>query len=191
MLNTAIRWSGALLIAAAVLLGSATILVSSSPDANAPFSTPVSYLFLVGAILLLLGLPGMYARQANNAGWLGLAGYALLQAGSVLFVMLATPGLWYPSIKEPFPESVSAFLLGIALTLGLLLTGIATLRARVFPRWASILLLGATALFFFGFFVAELLPPVPGPGVVLGILLALALAWIGLAMWTSELGHAG
>ena len=182
MANTAVRWSGLLLIVGAVLLGAAIVGVSLSPVANQAFSPLVSYLFLLAAILLLLSLPGMYARQAKDAGWLGLAGYALLQAGTVLFVMLATPTLWYPSIKGPYPESLSGFLLGIALTLGLLLTGIATLRAGVFPRWASILLLGATALFFFGFFIAELLPPVAGLGALLGILLAFALAWIGVAM---------
>lgn len=182
MADSAIRWSGLLLIVGAASLGGAIVLATLNRVANQAFSPLVSYLFLLAAILLLVSLPGMYARQTNAAGWLGLAGYALLQGGTVLFAMLATPGLWYPSIKEPFPESVSGGLLGIALILGLLLTGMATLRAGVFPRWASILLLAATALLFFSFFIAELLPPIPGLGALLGILLAFALAWIGVAM---------
>jgi hypothetical protein len=182
MANTAIRLSGLLLIVGAALVGAAIVLATLRPVTNIAFSPQVSYLFLLGALLLLVSLPGMYARQANQAGWLGLVGYVLLQAGTVLFAMLATPGLWYPSIKAPYPESVSGGLLGIAIILGLLLTGIATLRARVFPRWASILLLGATALFFFSFFIAEMLPPIPYLGAILGILLALALAWIGIVM---------
>lgn len=182
MLHTAIRWSGVLLVAGAVLLGVAIVLVSLNPVANQIFSPQVSYLFLLAAILLLLSLPGMYILQANEAGWLGLIGYALLQAGMVLFVILATPALWYPSITGPYPEALSGFLLGVALTLGLFFTSIATLRAGVFPRSASILLFGATAFFFFGFFISELLPPIPGHGALLGILLMFALAWIGVAM---------
>lgn len=182
MAYTAIRWSGLPLIIGALMLGVAIVAVTLSPTPNQVFPPSLSYLFLLAGILLLLGLPGMYAGQANAAGWLGLVGFVLLQAGMVLFVMLATPSLWYPSLKERFPESLSAFVLAIALTLGLLLTGIATLRAGVFPRWASIMLLGAMAFFFFGFFISELLPPMPWLSAFLGILLALSLAWIGAAL---------
>lgn len=185
MAKTALHWGRLLLIAGAALLGVAIVLVSLNPVMNQPFSPGISYLFLLSAIFLLVSLPGMYARQANAAGWLGLVGYALLQAGTVLFAMLATPTLWYPSITGPYPESVSGFLLGIALTLGLLLTSIATLRAGIFPRWAGILLLAATAGFFFSFFIAEFLPPLAGRvgGAALGVLLSFALAWIGFSMW--------
>ncbi len=188
MSHTAIRWSGLLLIAGAALVGVAIVLVSLNPVRNQAFSPGISYLFLLSGIFLLLSLPAMYARQANAAGWLGLVGHALLQAGAVLFVMVATPTLWYPSIQGPYPESVSGFLLGIALALGLLLTSIATLRARVFPRWAGILLLAATAGFFFSFFIAEFLPPMAGQvgNAALGVLLALPLAWIGIPIWSSH-----
>ncbi len=184
MSNATIRWSGVLLIIGAVLLGTAIVLATLNQVSNQGFSPLVSYLFLLAAILLLVSLPGMYAAQANAAGWLGLAGYALLQAGIVLFAMLATPGLWYPSINEPFPESVSGGLLGIALILGLLLTAVATIRAGVYPRGAGILLLIGMASFFFGFFVAEYLPSITSQvsGALLGSFLLLAFAWIGFAM---------
>jgi len=75
--------------------------------------------------------------------------------------------------------------IGIALTLGFLLTRIATIQAGSFPRSAGILLLAATAGFFFVFFVAEFLPPLAGQvgAALFGILLAFALAWIGLSLW--------
>ncbi len=188
MSHTAIRWSGLLLIAGALMLGAALILGSLEPVANHPLSPLEGYLFLLSALLLLLSLPGMYARQASAAGWLGLVGHALLQVGVVLFVMLVTTPLVYPSFKEPVPENAPMFFLAIALTLGLLLASIATLRARVFPRWAGILLLAATASFFFGFFVSEYLPRVGSQvsTAVLGVLLALPLAWIGISMWSSH-----
>jgi hypothetical protein len=80
------------------------------------------------------------------------------------------------------------FVLGIALTLGLLLTGIATVLAGVYPRGAGILLLVATAGFFFDFFVAEFLTPIAGQlgAAFFGALLGLALAWIGVSLWMSN-----
>ena len=85
-------------------------------------------------------------------------------------------------------ENLKAFVLGIALTLGLLLTGIATVLARVYPHGAGVILLTATAGFVFDFFVAEFLSPVAGQigSAFFGVLLALALAWIGVALWMSK-----
>ncbi len=81
-------------------------------------------------------------------------------------------------------------MLGISLTLGLLLTGIATFQAEIFPRPAATLVLGAMAGFLFVFFVAEFLPPAAGQiGTALfGILLAVGLGWIGVALWLRSPG---
>ena len=129
MSEIAFRWSGILLVAGAALLGIAIVLVSLKPVINQVFSPGVALLFLLSSIFLLLSLPAMYARQANAAGWLGLAGHALLQTGILLLVVLAATPILYPSLKTASGENLVAFLLGIALTLGLLLTGIATIRA--------------------------------------------------------------
>jgi hypothetical protein len=185
MADAAVRLSGTLLIVGAILLGTAIVVISFNPVIDQPISPRISLLFLLSAILLLLSLPFMYARQAQTAGWLGLTGHGLLQTGILLLVVLAATPLLYPSFKLAPGENVVVFLLGIALTLGLLLTGIATIVADVYPRWAGILLLAATAGFFFVFFVAEFLPPMAGQigSAFFGILLALALVWIGLAIW--------
>ena len=187
--DTAVRWSGLLLIAGSVLLGIAIVRVSFNPVVNQLFTPGVSVLFLLSAILLLLSLPGMYARQANSAGWLGLVGYILLQAGIVLIVIVSATPLLYPSIKATPGENIYAFLLGIALTLGLLLTGIATIQAGILPRWSGILLLAATAGFFFDFFVAEFLPPIAGQAgsALFGVLLTVALTWVGFSILTNPL----
>ncbi len=184
MTDSVIRLSGLPLIAGAVLLGAAIVRVSFNPVVNQSFSPLVSTVFMLGSVLLLVSLPGMYARQADAAGWLGLAGYALLQAGMVLIVVLSATPLLYPTFKAPMGENPLAFALGIALALGLLLTGVATLQAGVLPRWAGVLMLAATAGFFFVFFVAEFLPPLAGKAgnAVFGVLLALSLAWIGLSL---------
>lgn len=181
MTDHALRLSGVPLMGGAALLGFAIVMLSFDPVINQLFSPRISWLLLLSAILLLLSLPGMYAKQAGSAGWLGLVGHALLQAGTILIVIVAATPLLYPSLSEAPGESLTAFLLGIALTLGLLLTGIATIRAGVYPRWSGILLLAATAGFFFVFFIAEFLPPIAGQvgSATFGLLLAIALAWLG------------
>ncbi len=192
MAEIAFRWSGILLIVGAALLGVAIVIISLKPVMEQAFSPGVSLLMLVSSILLLLSLPAMYARQANAAGWLGLVGHVLLQTGILILVMLAATPLLYPSLKPIPGENLVVFLLGIALTIGLLLTGIATIRAGVYPRGAGILLLAATAGFFFDFFVTEFLPPVIGQigSAIFGILLALSLAWMGIALLIGKLSPA-
>lgn len=107
--------------------------------------------------------------------------------------MLAATPLLHPSLNAPIREHPLVFVLGIALTIGLLLTGIATFRANVFPRLAAVLLLGAMAGFFFVFFVAEFLPPAAGQigTAVFGVLLALGFASIGVALWLRSPGASG
>jgi hypothetical protein len=77
-----------------------------------------------------------------------------------------------------------AALLGITLIIGLLLTGIATIQAKVFPLWSGILLLVATGFIFFTFLIAEFLPPITGQigSAFFGIALSLALIWIGVSI---------
>jgi hypothetical protein len=192
MADTALRLGGIALIVGAAPLGAAIILASFVPMVNRPFPQHISLLFLLAAILLLLSLPTMYARQAQAAGWLGLTGHTLLQTGILLLVLVAAPPLLYPSRNLILSDNILFFLLGIALTLGLLLTGIATIRAGVYPRGAGIMLLAATVGFFFDFFVAEYLPRVVGQigSAFFGALLGLALAWIGVALLMSKRGLA-
>jgi hypothetical protein len=183
--NAAIHWSGPVLVGGAIAFGLAVILISSRPVIGAMLRPDVAALLLVAAALLLLSLPAMYAVQADAAGLPGLVGQALLMIGLLLLVVLAATPLLHPSANAPAGAHPLVFVLGIALTLGLLLTGIATFQADVFPRPAAVLLLGAMAGFFFVFFVAEFLPAAAGQigSAVFGVLLALGFAWIGTALW--------
>src|SRR5690349_19028280 len=120
MATFAIQSSGFLLIVGAVLFGVAVVMISFNPVVNQVISPRIGLLLLLSSICLLLSLPAMYASQADAAGWLGLAGHALLQAGTLLLVLIATPPLLYPALNAAPGENPVFFLLGIALTLGLL-----------------------------------------------------------------------
>jgi hypothetical protein len=189
-MNAAIHWGGIVLVGGALALGVGLVLISVRPVIGTVLSADVAALLLVSAALLLLSLPAMYAVQADASGALGLVAHALLSSGLLLLVVVAATPLLHPSINAPIGEHPLVFVLGIALTLGLLLTGITTFQADVFPRPAAVLLLGAMAGFCFVFFVAEFLPPVAGQiGTALfGVLLALGLAWIGVTLWLRSPG---
>lgn len=184
-MNAAIHWSGPVLVGGALVLALAIVLISLQPVVGQAISSEVATLLLLSAALLLLSLPAMYAVQADAAGLLGLVAHVLLATGLLLPVVVAATPLLHPSLDAPIGEHPLVFVLGIALTLGLLLTGISTFQADVLPRPAAVLLLAATAGFFFVFFVAEFLPPAAGQigSAVFGILLGLGFAWIGVALW--------
>lgn len=184
-MNTAIHWAAPVLIIGAVMFGLIIVLISRQPVVGMSMGQAVAPLAFGSAALLLLSLPAVYAVQAEPAGAIGLVGHALLSIGLLLVVVVASPPILHPTINLPTGEHPLLFALGVALTVGLLLTGIATFQAGVFPRPAAALLLAATAGFFFVFFVAEFLPPLAGQlgSALFGVLLAIGFAWIGTALW--------
>jgi hypothetical protein len=184
MANTAVRWSGLLLILGAVLFGAAIVISSLDLDKNSPGSFLLDIFLFFSSILMLLSFPAMYAKQVGLAGWLGLVGFILLQVGILLLTVASSPSLRFPSYHPTGSDNALDFFLGVALTLGLLLTGLATFRARVFPRWAAILMLGATAGFFLAFFVDNIASPIVHQimGASLVILLVFSFSRIGFVM---------
>lgn len=141
-------------------------------------------LFLLGTILLLGGLVGLYARQSETAGRLGLAGFLVAFMGTALLAgLFFVQAFFVPYLATEFPEVLNAgeqglLAVGFGMTFiifpaGWLLFGIATLRARVYPRAAAILLIIGTVFTFV---------PVPAATVVLDV----AVAWLGLSLLRVE-----
>ena len=136
-------------------------------------------------MFIVLGLPGMYIRQAERAGFLGLIGFLLtllyililgvagdtINAFVIPFLASAAPAL----LKGSLPSGLETFfIIGQLLAfVGGLLLGIATLRAGVFSRWASLLLIVGAVFSFIGNF---LLPIIGTVGIVLFLV---GLAWLG------------
>lgn len=150
----------------------------------------------------LLGMAGLYARQAKRVGWLGLVGYVLFSLWLVLimgfsfveaFILprLATTDPrfvvgWMGMLVGPTSKVYLGALPGLwTLTapiyiLGGLLFGIATFRAGILPRWAGALLAVGTALAP----IAALLPNASQPKTAIPV--GLALAWLGYALWSEQ-----
>jgi len=150
----------------------------------------------------VLGMAGLYARQAVKTGWLGLVGYILLSLWLVLIMGFSfVEAFILPHVATALPAFVQAWmgmfngpagkfdlgvlptiwtLTGLVYILGGLLFGIATFRAGILPRWAGALLAISTVLAP----IAGLLPNASQPKVA--VPMGLALAWLGYALWSER-----
>ena len=141
---------GALQMGADVLL-MATVGENGTYTATTP-ELVASALFLIGKLLLLVALVGLYLYQAEAAGNFGLVAFLVAFAGTVLMsasdwfeVFLAPLLVQTPGFTDELPGLlITGFMLNFGLeTLGWVLFGIATFRARVFPRPAALMLMVA------------------------------------------------
>jgi len=189
-METAIAFGGAALVAGSVAATFALLRISTQPVIGQALTTEVAVALLTAAALLLLGLPALYAVQAESSGIVGLLGHALLSTGVLLLVVVAAGPLLHPADAVATGEHPLVFVLGIAFAVGLLLTGVVTYQAEVLPRPAAVLLLGAMTGFVFVFFVAEFLPARAGQigTAVFGALLMTAFAWLGIELWRRSAG---
>lgn len=170
----------------------------TTADQLGPWWVPAHLLYLVGAVLVALGLPGMYARQAERAGAPGLVGFVLTMlavlsaADQMLFETVAVPVLATWAETAPLvaagggmdlgPLGPRAGLLGA----GALLFGVAVLRSGVLPRPVGWLLVAGVLVRVAGVVVLpqtrEALPYLLRPVPVGTFLLFLGLAWGGRAL---------
>jgi hypothetical protein len=192
----------------AVLGGILYVLVGIFHPANTPGSVTTTQWELVHVAACgvsffgLIGLAGVYVRQALKAGLLGLIGYVLLSLWLALVMGFSfVEAFVLPRLAAGTPAFVTAWMgmfngpagtfdLGVLptvwtataplLILGGLLFGVATIRARVLPRLAGALLALSTVLAP----VAVLLPNAAQPKTA--IPMGIALAWLGFSLWTER-----
>lgn len=190
-----VRLGGLAALAGAVLFAIfdvLSILLFAEEEDFSVIAATGSYAFFVGLSLLALvliqiGLIGLYVHQSEATGILGLVSFLV----TFLAMALAVGSYWAqefvaPAAAQTAPEFLDgepAWLnFGFTLTFGLLslgwlLFGVATLRARIYPRIATILLMiGALVSFL----------PLPGTELVLIV----AIAWLGFDLFTGRGGTA-
>lgn len=186
-----IRLSGlaAVVAGALLLVGDLLDLLSlaTGPENTSEAATTTTFtftflLYLIGSVLLLVGLVGLYVRQSEASGILGLAGFAIAFLGTALILGAVWAQLFIAPFlavrapaaldAEPTGMLAAGFTLTFALgALGWLLFGIAALRARVYPRAAAIALMVGAVISFL---------PIPASGIVLDVVVA----WLGFTLFT-------
>lgn len=150
-------------------------------------------------ILFLAGLTGIYARQVDKAGWLGLVGYIALSLGLLITSAFTfVEAFIEPTLAGTSPAFVSGLLgmvegaasdvdLGALPTIysissalflgGCIVFGIATIRAHVLSRPAA-------ALFAFGIIVAAPLTAALDTPRIAAVPIGLGLTWLGASLWS-------
>ena len=192
-----IRWGGlAAMLAGTLFLAADLLSLSISPKfpssvslSSEPYAIQ-SVLKLIGAALLLLGLSGLHARQAEAARHLGMAGFFAAFSGTALVV----GSFWATAFFAPAWASVDpagfdagegppgrlagAFVVSMAtFVIGWVLFGVAAWRARVYPRAAALLLIFGSPLALGTLMVV---------GFPTGVFFSAAVAWMGYIRWTEK-----
>lgn len=204
-----IRWSGlAALVAGAIFAGIQPI---HPADVVASVTTRewtiITSLKMVMCLLFLVGITGLYARQVGKAGRLGLAGFLVMVLGwAVQSCFVFAEAYILPVLANNDPKFVDGILgisygrasevnLGalpalytllttVPYLLGGLLFGIATLRARILPRWPAGILAAVSAVT-----PAAILLPHHIQRLV-GMPVGIAIACLGFALWYEGHAHA-
>ncbi len=203
-----IQWSGLAAMVAGIIF--AGIQPIHPPDVLASVTTSawaiITPIKTLMAFLFLLGITGIYARQVKESGRLGLIGFLLLSLCWALeLAFIFAEAFIIPVLATAAPQFVSGYFgvvngyptdfnlgaipvlygvgVGLGYMLGGLVFGIATFRARILPRQAAVLLAVASALTP----LASLLPHEIQR--LAAIPVALALAWLGYALWSERREH--
>jgi len=198
-----IRWSGMALGFSGIILVIAMLL----HPRGAAFSetlerrwTPVHIAEGLVYLLNLLGLSGLYLKQAEKAGVLGLCGFVLTLFGSafglsvavdevVLYPFIAAqeyaPKTWFDlaGLAWPLAGLVVPLLLDIIFfDLGVILTGVTIVRAGILPRRLGWLILIGIALSIGAF----LSPAIYSLFYIGEMVLGIGFAWAGYALWSGK-----
>ncbi len=164
--------------------------------------TTVSLLTATMAMLAIIGISGLYLRNVQRMGVLGLLGYVLF--ASCFMVITAwsfVEIVALPPLAEQAPQFVNDFLAvpgggevvgdvgaakvatgitAVGYLLGGLLFGVALFRARVAARWAALLLAAGSV-------VTVLVPVLPHAFErLLALPMGVALAALGYSLWSRQ-----
>jgi hypothetical protein len=127
-----IRWGGLAAMLAGMVWIVAGLLgrVVANPETN----SWVNILFIVAVLLVLVGLVGFHTLQKGNYGRIGRAGFytvvvaTFAQVLALVVFLAGSDALFWLQ----FPVG------GLAVLVGFVLYGAATLQAKVLPRWCGI-----------------------------------------------------
>ncbi len=186
------RLSGVAGVLAGTLLAVANLLalLTSNPTSTPAQIVTTGYykaqglLSLLAVVMLLGALVGLYVRQSEAAGVLGLVAFLVAFVGTALVVgVYWTNAFITPVVARETPEAVGGSGSGWTFSvwnyyLGWVLFALSALRTKVFPRAAATLLLVGAVLVAF---------PTPRAfatafEVAVGVAFALGVGWVSFSL---------
>jgi hypothetical protein len=199
-LATLLRWSGLALVAGGLLLAVATTLHPSRETTATILQAEVRLvaahvLFTLSSLLILLGLPGLYATASTRMGRLGLVGFLLAFLGTTLVAVSGNFGFLAPVLAAESPATIDAINLyppvvalnGVAFAgfvVGFVMFGLAMARIPTLPRPSGLLVAVGAPLQVFGFALAQTVSPALWSVAILGsVALGAGLALPGYQLW--------
>jgi len=189
---------GLVCIFAGALIALAEVLHPAGEDLIAvrgSLWSPAHMTWWLGILLLQFGLIGLYARHAEALGRLGLTGFVLAFFGAgltsgILFLQSSAVKMIAPTSPAIAHKLLVGPLFWVLLNEGsfgggIVLFAIATMRARVYPRWAGLLVIIGIALYLASWVphnrdVSHSIAPASNLTFGLGI------AWMGYALWSEK-----
>jgi hypothetical protein len=124
-----VRWGGLAAMLAGVAFIVDILFVLTVPEANW-----TNAVYIVAALLLIGGMVGLHALQKDNYGRIGRGGFwtvvvaSLAQVVGLIVFLLGSEALNWLVFPVGF----------LAVPVGLILYGAATLQAKVLPRWCGL-----------------------------------------------------
>jgi hypothetical protein len=194
-----LRWSGTALIAGGVLMAVATLV---HPSLETPATilageaklVAAHSLYMASYLLILLGLPGLYAARLARTGRLGMIGFVVAFTGTTLLAVSGNFGFIAPVLARDAPGTIDALshyppvvgfnaLAAVGFMAGFVILGIALARTATLPRMAGILVAVGAPAHLIGFALAQFVSPGLWLVAILGsVALGAGLAWAGYQM---------
>src|SRR4249919_107682 len=178
-----LRWCGMALVAAGPLIVLATLLHPSRETAGTIIASEAGLiaahaLYTLAWLLVLLGLPRLYASQRGSMGRLGLAGFLVAFSGTYLIAVGGNFGFFAPvlakeapavldAIAQYWPVAVINGLAAIAFMIGYLLFGVAMTKTAL-PRWPGVFVAVGAPAHLLGLGISVLVSTAAWPFAILG-----------------------
>jgi hypothetical protein len=193
-------WCGIALMAPGGLMVVATLLhpsreTATTVVASEPRLVSAHVVYTLAWLLVLLGLPGLYAAQRGGMGRLGLVGFVTAFTGTYLIAVTGNFGFLAPVLAKQSPTVLDSLgqylpvviingLAAILFMIGYVLFGIAMIRTAALSRWSGVLVAVGAPAHLLGFGIAQLVSTAAWPIAILGsVSLGAGLAWAGYRLW--------
>lgn len=198
-----VRGAGMALAVGGLLFVAATVLHPSQETPTTILETEPRLVgshavYIVAYVLILFGLPAVYAMKPEDLGRSGLIGFLTTFTGTALLAISSQFGFIAPVLAQDAPRTLDQIPLyepvvvfngiaAVSFMAGFVMLGSALTTSRVFPRLSGILIAVGAPLHLVGFGIAQLVsPPLWFVAVLGSVALGSGLAWCGYSMWAEE-----